>query len=122
MSNLIKAYSVNYDEPTKKLDMNERAENFRRLYVERLEKQASDDTAEGEYAPDDGFVEGITGDRVIRPVTVISVVPLILEIPLMGLSSFSIWSLMSVPGCSGLKVFFTFIGMFLTQTGYIVGG
>ena len=65
MSNLIKAYSVNYDEPTKKLDMNERAENFRRLYVERLEKQASDDTGEGEYAPDDGFVEGITGDRVI---------------------------------------------------------
>ena len=52
-----------------------------------------------------------------RPVTVMSVVPLMLEIPLMGFWSFSIWSLMSVPGCSGLKVFFTLMGMFLTQTG-----
>ena len=57
-----------------------------------------------------------------RPVTVISVVPLILEIPLIGFSSFSIWSLISVPGCSGLKVFLTLMGIFLTQTGYIVGG
>ena len=54
---------------------------------------------------------------IAKPVTVISVVPLILEIPLMGLRSLSIWSLMSVPGCSGLKVFFTLIGIFLTHTG-----
>ncbi len=66
MSNLIKAYSVSYDEPTKKLDLNEKAENFRRLYVERLEKQSSGETQDGEYADDDdGFVEGIVGDRVI---------------------------------------------------------
>ena len=52
-----------------------------------------------------------------RPVTVMSVVPLMLEIPLMGLLSSSILSLMSVPGCSGLKVFFTLMGMFFTQTG-----
>jgi flagellar assembly protein FliH len=63
---LIKAYSVSYDEPTKKLDLNEKAENFRRLYVERLEKQSSGETQDGEYADDDdGFVEGIVGDRVI---------------------------------------------------------
>ena len=65
MSNLIKAYSVSYDEPTKKLDMNERAENFRRLYVERLEKQATDTETADENPEDDGFVEGIVGDRVI---------------------------------------------------------
>ena len=52
-----------------------------------------------------------------RPVTVISVVPLMLEIPLIGLLSSSIFSLIRVPGCSGLKVFFTLMGMFLTQTG-----
>ncbi len=52
-----------------------------------------------------------------RPVTVIRVVPLMLEIPLMGFWSFSIWSLMRVPGCSGLKVFLTLMGMFLMQTG-----
>ena len=57
-----------------------------------------------------------------RPVTVISVVPLMLEIPLMGLRSFSILSLMIVPGSEGLNVFLTLIGMFLTQTGYMVGG
>ena len=56
------------------------------------------------------------------PVTVINVVPLMLDIPLMGFRSFSIWSLMSVPGCCGLNVFFTLMGMFFTQTGYIVGG
>ena len=52
-----------------------------------------------------------------RPVTVMSEVPLMLEIPLMGLSSLSIFDLMSVPGCSGLKVFLTLIGIFFTQTG-----
>ena len=45
-----------------------------------------------------------------RPVTVISAVPLMLEIPLMGLRSFSISSLMIVPGFSGLNVFFTHTG------------
>ena len=52
-----------------------------------------------------------------RPVTVISEVPLMLEIPLIGLLSSSIFALIRVPGCSGLKVFFTLIGIFLTQTG-----
>ena len=56
------------------------------------------------------------------PVTVMSVVPFMLDMPLMGLLSSSIFSFISVPGCSGLKVFLTFIGMFLTHTGYIVGG
>ena len=66
MSNLIKAYSVSYDEPTKKLDLNEKAENFRRLYMERLEKQSSSEAQDGESAEgDNGFVEGIVGDRVI---------------------------------------------------------
>ena len=64
MSNLIKGYSISYDEPTKKLDLNERAEDFRRLYVEKLERQSSDlpdDISEN----DDGFTEGIGGARVI---------------------------------------------------------
>ena len=52
-----------------------------------------------------------------NPVTVISVVPLILDIPLMGLRSLSILSLMTVPGSEGLKVFFTLIGIFFTHTG-----
>jgi len=66
LSNLIKAYSVSYDEPTKKLDLNEKAENFRRLYMERLEKQSSGEAQDGEPAEgDNGFVEGIVGDRVI---------------------------------------------------------
>ena len=52
-----------------------------------------------------------------RPATVISVVPLMLEIPLMGLKSLAICCLMMVPGFSGLKVFLTLIGIFLTQTG-----
>ena len=51
------------------------------------------------------------------PVTVINEVPLMLEIPLMGFRSSSIFSLMRVPGCSGLKVFLTLIGIFFTQTG-----
>ena len=57
-----------------------------------------------------------------RPVTVMRVVPLMLEIPLMGLESLAILALMMVPSASGLNVFFTRIGIFLMQTGYIVGG
>ena len=57
-----------------------------------------------------------------RPVTVMRAVPLMLEMPLIGLWSPSIFSFIKVPGCSGLKVFFTLIGIFLTQTGYMVGG
>ena len=57
-----------------------------------------------------------------RPVTVMSVVPLMLDMPLIGLESLLIFALMMVPSASGLKVFFTLIGMFFTQTGYIVGG
>ena len=56
------------------------------------------------------------------PVTVISVVPLMLDIPLIGLVSFSTWLFIVVPAFSGLNVFFTLIGMFFTHTGYIVGG
>ena len=52
-----------------------------------------------------------------RPVTVMSAVPLIEEIPLIGFWSPSILFLMMVPGASGLKVFLTLIGIFLTQTG-----
>ena len=52
-----------------------------------------------------------------RPVTVIRVVPLMLLMPLMGFRSSSILSLMSVPGCVGLKVFLTRMGMCLMQTG-----
>ena len=68
MSNLIKGYSIKYDEPTKKLDMNERAENFRKLYVEELEKKQS-----GAYEPDiqdtakapASFTEGLPGERIV---------------------------------------------------------
>src|SRR3712207_8300833 len=48
-----------------------------------------------------------------KPVTVIRVVPLILEMPLIGLRSFSTFCLITVPGLSGLNVFFTLMGMFL---------
>ena len=57
-----------------------------------------------------------------KPVTVMRAVPLMLEMPLIGFWSFSICCLMSVPGCLGLKVFFTRMGIFFTQTGYMVGG
>ena len=52
-----------------------------------------------------------------RPETVMSVVPLMDEMPLMGLWSSSICALMIVPFPLGLNVFFTFMGMFFTQTG-----
>ena len=52
-----------------------------------------------------------------RPVTVISEVPLMLDIPLMGLRSSRGLALITVPGSEGLKVFFTRMGIFLTQTG-----
>ena len=52
-----------------------------------------------------------------KPVTVMSVVPLMLEMPLMSLLSFSTFSLMIVPGLEGLNVFFTRMGMFFTHTG-----
>ena len=52
-----------------------------------------------------------------NPVTVMRVVPLMLDIPLMGFWLFSILFFMMVPGASGLKVFFTLIGMFFTHTG-----
>ena len=65
MSNVIKGYSISYDEPTKKLDMNEKAENFRRLYLENLERQAaSAPEDDGDETGDDGFTEGIVGERV----------------------------------------------------------
>ena len=52
-----------------------------------------------------------------RPATVMSVVPLMLEMPLMlRLSSFTS-SLMMEPGASGLKVFLMRMGMCLMQTG-----
>ena len=52
-----------------------------------------------------------------RPDTVMSVVPLIDEMPRMALLSFSTFPLMMVPRPSGLNVFFTRMGMFLMQTG-----
>ncbi len=66
MSNLIKGYSISYDEPAKKLDMNEKAQKFRRLYEESIERQ-SDENAEDGYEDgfeEDGFSEGITGEKV----------------------------------------------------------
>ena len=51
------------------------------------------------------------------PVTVMRVVPLMLEMPLMGLSSLAIFAFMMVPLASGLNVFLTRMGMFFTQTG-----
>ncbi|MBR4341154.1 MAG: hypothetical protein IKP88_00325 [Lachnospiraceae bacterium] len=65
MSNVIKAYSISYDEPVKKLDMNEKAENFRRLYEENLEKKFEEQHSDGEDEESvDGFSEGIVGERV----------------------------------------------------------
>ena len=52
-----------------------------------------------------------------RPETLMSDVFLMLEIPLMGLWSFCILSLMMVPGASGLKVFLMRMGIFLMRTG-----
>ncbi len=52
-----------------------------------------------------------------RPVTVISVVSLILEIPFIGLKSLAIFCLIIVPGLLGLNVFFTLMGIFLMHTG-----
>ena len=52
-----------------------------------------------------------------NPVTVMRVVPLMLDIPFMGFWLFSILFFMMVPDASGLKVFFTLIGMFFTHTG-----
>jgi len=70
LSNLIKAYSVSYDEPVKKLDMNEKAKDFRRLYEEKLEKQFESENAdyadeEGGISDGDGFTEGIFGEKVL---------------------------------------------------------
>ena len=52
-----------------------------------------------------------------RPVTVISAVPLMELIPLIGLWSSLISAFIVVPGLVGLKVFLTLMGMFFTQTG-----
>ena len=52
-----------------------------------------------------------------KPATVMSAVPLMLDIPRMGLSVFSTFCLIVVPSASALKVFLIFIGMFFTQTG-----
>ena len=67
MSNVIKAYSISYDEPTKKLDMNEKAENFRRLYVEKIERQSEEDFSEeaDDGSSDTEFSEGIIGEKVV---------------------------------------------------------
>ena len=68
MSNLIKGYSIKYDEPTKKLDMNERAESFRKIYVEELEKKQTG--AMEQDIPDtartsSSFTEGLPGERIV---------------------------------------------------------
>ena len=64
MSNLIKGYSVSYDEPTKKLDLNEKAENFRRMYVEKLERSNMESAAKEDEEDDSGFTQGISGEMV----------------------------------------------------------
>ena len=70
MSNVIKAYSISYDEPAKKLDNNEKAETFRKLYVEQVEKEAEGKNEDDGFYDDeenleDTFTEGITGEKVI---------------------------------------------------------
>ena len=52
-----------------------------------------------------------------KPVTVIRVVSLIEEIPLMAFEPESTSCLIMVPGASGLKVFFIRMGIFLWHTG-----
>ena len=52
-----------------------------------------------------------------RPVTVMSDVPLMEEMPLMGFWSLAIFSLIIVPAPLGLNVFLTRMGIFFTQTG-----
>ena len=68
MSNLIKGYSISYDEPTKKLDMNERAESFRKLYIEELEKRqagAEEQDVATDVHPSTSFTEGLPGERIV---------------------------------------------------------
>lgn len=68
MSNLIKGYSINYDEPTKKLDMNERADNFRKLYVEELERRQAgmpEQNAKDSLSGTTSFTEGLPGERIV---------------------------------------------------------
>ena len=49
MSNVIKGYNVRYAEDKKEIDMNQRAEEFQRLYIENLPKfKELEDTAEQE--------------------------------------------------------------------------
>ena len=65
MSNLIKAYSISYDEPAKKLDMNEKADSFRRLYEERIERSnAASPEGENVEEEDPLFSPGISGETV----------------------------------------------------------
>ena len=52
-----------------------------------------------------------------NPVIVIRQVSLMDEMPLMGFEVWSVCWRMTVPGASGLNVFFTRMGMFLWQTG-----
>ena len=52
-----------------------------------------------------------------RPVTFMRATPLMLEIPLISLSSGEILDLIIVPGFSGLNVLSTFIGISFTHTG-----
>ena len=72
MSNLIKAYSIKYPETVKNLDMNERAEGYRRIYEEALEQEqkAAELTGGikgflGAGEPDEnGFTPGIFGESI----------------------------------------------------------
>ncbi|MBR4776737.1 MAG: hypothetical protein IK007_03890 [Lachnospiraceae bacterium] len=68
MSNLIKGYSINYDEPTKKLDMNERADNFRKLYVEELERRQAgmpEQNAKDSLSGTTSFTEGLPVEMIV---------------------------------------------------------
>jgi len=63
---VIKGYSVSYDEPFKKLDMNEKAESFRKLYVERMEKQLENAEAEPDGINEDiPFTQGIAAENIV---------------------------------------------------------
>ena len=52
-----------------------------------------------------------------KPETVMSEVPLMLDMPLMGFWSVATSCLMMVPRPCGLNVFFTKMGIFFTHTG-----
>ncbi len=65
MSNLIKGYMVNYPNSVKTLDMNERSESYRQLYLEALE-QENQKAAAAQNLQDFLIEEGEAGDESLE--------------------------------------------------------